>query len=185
MIPSTSYQDAILRPGSSDIGVLFAARQEDLQKFLYRRLAKPVPSGTNYITQALFEGQEPRAPEDVLVRLPSLRQSKWKVTVLQKWVGRVEEVQADRFSAALVDATNSRNPIEQVEFDMREVSESDRSLLAVGATFYWSIGYRHTPGGQVERISSLRFARLPRLSELDVTRMFAEADQLAAFLERD
>ncbi len=129
--------------------------------------------------------QGQRAPrEDILVRLPSLRKSKWRVTVLQGWVGRVEQVMADRFLAVLSDATSSLNPQEQIELDLREVSESDIPLLACGATFYWSIGYRDTPGGQRERISTLRFARHPRLKETDMRPIFSHADGLAAFLEK-
>jgi hypothetical protein len=123
--------------------------------------------------------------EDVLVRLPSLRESKWKVRVLQRWVGCVEHVMADRFIAVLSDATSPHNPPEQVELDLSEVSQSDLSLLAQGATFYWSIGYRDTPGGQRERISTLRFARQPHLSKTEVKRILEEADHLAAFLESD
>lgn len=183
---STSFQNVPLRP-RSEIGALFAvpllsAVQE---RFLVRPLVKARPSlDRNELTQASPQGQHDTR-EDVLVRLPSLRESKQKVIVLQRWVGRVERVEADRFLAVLGDATNSRNPLEQVELDLSEVSESDLPLLACGATFYWSIGYRDTPGGQRERISALRFARQPHLSKTEVSRIFERADHLAAFLESD
>jgi hypothetical protein len=91
---------------------------------------------------------------------------------------------ADRFVAVVNDATNSQNPAEQVEVDLEEVSTSDLPLLAEGATFYWCIGYRDTPGGQRERISTLRFARQPHLSKTVVSktvvdRAFALADRVA------
>jgi hypothetical protein len=105
--------------------------------------------------------------------------------VLQRWVGRVECVDGDRFFAVLDDATDSVCPQEQVELDISEVSTSDLTLLVPGATFYWTIGYRDTPGGQRERISTLRFARHPRLSKTEVSRIFAQADQLAALLDSE
>jgi len=172
----------LVRP-SSEMGVLFPVSQEG---FLIRG---PLPEERfsvhkNESIQASPPDQR-ATREDVLVRLPSLRESKWKVTVLQRWVGRVEHVKADRFLAVIADATNSRNPPEEVEIELSEVSRGDLTLLAPGAAFYWSIGYQDSPGGQRERISALRFARHPRLSETEVNRAFEEADQLAAFLESD
>jgi hypothetical protein len=120
---------------------------------------------------------------DVLLRLPSLKESKWKVTVLQQWVGRVERIERHTFYAVLNDATNSQNPPEEVELEIAEISPSDLSLFIPGATFYWSIGYQDTPGGQRQRVSVLRIARRPRLSDSDVDRVLRQADSLADFLE--
>jgi hypothetical protein len=179
----SSYQDAIARPGDAEISALFPTLSKE---FLFRQpSSKTFPRVTNNAMPASLQGQQPVTHEDVLVRLPSVRDSKWKVRVLQGWVGIVNDVKGDRFSAVLADTTNSRNAPEQVELDLEEVSESDRPLLTEGATFYWSIGYRDTPGGQRERISSLRFARQPRLSENEVNRIFDRADNLAALLESD
>src|SRR6266852_2930584 len=144
MLAGTSVRDPIAALGSAEIGVLFPAFEKE---FLVRQpLIARARFGlnTDEVMKSSPQGQHvPR--EDILVRLPSLRKSKWKVKVLQRWIGQVEQVKSDRFVAILADATSSRNPPEQVELDLEEVSESDRSLLAEGATFYWSIGYRDTP----------------------------------------
>ena len=187
MAASTSFHDAIVRTGAAgpEVEALFPAIQK---RFLVRQPLNAIKAQfccrTNEVQQATSQDQ--RADHaDVLVRLPSLRESKWKITVLQQWIGRVEHVEADRFLAAIADATNVQNPPEQVELDLREVSDSDLALLGDGATFYWSIGYRDTPGGQRERISTLRFARQPHLSGTAVTKIFEQADRSAAFLESD
>ncbi len=132
---------------------------------------------------ASFPDQSVSKSPDILLRLPSLKESKWKVTVLQRWVGRVERVEDVSFLAVLNDVTNSQNPLEEVELDIAEISPSDLSLLVAGAAFYWSIGYQDTPGGQRQRVSVLRFARLPQLNKTDVDRVFEQADRLAASLE--
>lgn len=183
MQPSTCYLDAVAKPGTAEIGVLFPAQREEF--LFFPASSQPPPLKLNKFPQVQLSGQERVSYEDALVRLPSLRVSKWKVIVLQRWVGRVEFVQNETFCAILLDSMNSHNPPEEVELDLREVSESDLPLLAEGATFYWSIGYRDTPGGQRERISTLRFARQPRLTKLDQKQIFEEADCSAAFLERD
>ncbi len=182
MISSTSYRDAITRPGSPELGVLFPALQKE---FLIRQSFTHWPTPErNEPAPASLRGQQ-AATLDVLVRLPSLRESNGKVTVLQRWVGQIERVEASQFIAIISDATNPRNPPEEVELDLAEVSRSDLPLVAEGATFYWSIGYRDTPGGQRERISTLRLARRPRLSLSEVNRIFERADRLAAYLESD
>jgi len=183
MLSSTFGPDAIVRPNSgAEIGILFPTLQE---RFLIREtVTERLPLNGNQITQASSQGQHV-SREDILVRLPSLRESKGKVTVLQRWIGQVVHVKAHQFLAILSDTTNPKNPPEEVELELSEVSESDRSLLTEGATFYWSIGYRDTAGGQRERISTLRLARHPRLSKAYVKPIFEHADRLAALLESD
>jgi hypothetical protein len=182
---STSMQDLIVTPDSVHIGVLFPTRPE---KFMISRpltaAKERISLGTNAYPQASAPDQRV-VHKDLLVRLPSVRESKWKVTVLQRWIGRVEHLKTDRFLAVLTDATNSQNPPEQVELEREEVSKSDLPLLAEGASFYWSIGYRDTPGGQRDRISTLRFARQPHLRKADLERIFERADLSAAVLQRE
>jgi hypothetical protein len=183
MRESTSHHDVIERPGSPEMGVLFPVLSK---KFLVRQPFPELPlKNRNDVAPLSLQGHQRTSHEDLLVRLPSLAESKWKVKVLQAWVGLVEHVGTDRFLATLSDVSNPRNPPEEVELDLSEVSESDGPLLTGGAKFYWSIGYSDTPGGQRERVSSLRFARQPRLSKDQVNRIFEQADRLAAFLESD
>jgi hypothetical protein len=182
MRESTSNHDVIERPESPEMGVLPVLSK----KFIVRQPFPELPlKNRNDVAPLSLQGHQRPNHADLLVRLPSLAESKWRVKVLQAWVGLVEHVGTDRFFATLTDVSNPRNPPEEVELDLSEISESDRPLLTEGAKFYWSIGYCDTPGGQRERVSSLRFARQPRLSQDEVNRIFKEADRLAAFLESD
>lgn len=106
-----------------------------------------------------------------------------KVRALQRWTGRVERVLQDRFVAIIRDITSPENPEEEVELDIQEVSGPDRSMVAPGAIFYWSIVYRDTRGGQRERLAILRFARQPKLSQTDVEDIYSEADRTADLLQ--
>jgi hypothetical protein len=98
-----------------------------------------------------------------------------RFVALQKWEGQVVEVGANSFTAKLTDLTKP-NPNELAEFDLDEVSASDRHLVIPGGVFYWSVGYRDRVSGQRSRESVMRFRRLPRWSPSDR----AEADRRAA-----
>jgi hypothetical protein len=179
----TFFQDdAIVRRTSSDLNAVFSSTAK---KFMIRQR----PPVTTMLLTLNDEGkyslpiQSTGVSEDVLVRLPALRESKGKFLALQRWTGRVERVGTNTFVAVLTDDIDSSNPIEEVEIDICEVSSSDRSLLVDGATFYWTIGYRDSTGGQRDRMSSIRFARQPALSNSAVARAFKEADLIAAQFE--
>lgn len=79
---------------------------------------------------------------------------------LQKWEGYVVENKKDMFIARLIDLT-SEGEEEIAEIPIAEISESDLDLLSVGAVFYWNIAYKDSVSGQRERVSTIRFRRLP------------------------
>src|SRR4051794_4982826 len=122
MLTPTAYRDALIRPDSPEIGVLFPPHRYE---FLIRQLTDRQPSSANTNSETARR-QTLSAPKDVLVKLPSIRHSKWKVTVLQRWVGTIDQVFPDRVSAVIKDSSNPTNPAEQVEFLIDEISESDR-----------------------------------------------------------
>jgi hypothetical protein len=185
---SASLQSLLVgQGGAASVGVLFPAFREE---FVVRRPSIAINArwkhrSNDHTHTGPADQTVIRREEDVLVRLPSMRESKWKVAVLQRWIGRVEEVKNDTFIGVISDATNPSNSPEQVELDFGEVSPGDLGLIVCGASFYWSIGYSTSPGGQRERVSALRFARLPRLSKTETDLIIARADLLTALLEND
>lgn len=78
---------------------------------------------------------------------------------LESWVGRVTEVEADQF-IALVVSDKRNETTETAEFTFDEISDDDRSLVKVGALFYWSIGYQINEFGGRITASTLRFQRI-------------------------
>jgi hypothetical protein len=103
------------------------------------------------------------------------------LTPLQEWEGVVLAVGQAAFSARISDGSGDHAD-EEVELSREEVSEADFTLLTPGAIFYWTIGYRQRlPAGTRERVSRLRFRRLPAWS----TRELAEARDRATQLARE
>jgi len=110
-------------------------------------------------------------------QLGQLLQPQPRFVSLQRWEGYVVELKGDTFIARLADLDRSDAFEEQAEIDIREIREDDRSLLRLGGSFYWTIGYRAAVSGQRERVSIIRFRRLPDFTEEDIARAQAEAEQ--------
>lgn len=104
--------------------------------------------------------------ERPVVRIPPAPRSREtgseRFTLLQKWDGVVLDTDAETFTARLLDS-HGELPSQQATFSRSELSPEEESQIAVGASFVWTIGYRHNPSR--ERISYLYFRRLPPWSE--------------------
>ena len=112
--------------------------------------------------------------------VPPVRESPYTFRLLQQWEGTVTECGEIEFTAELRDLTDPTNYREEAAFDLDEVSPDDRPLLELGAVFRWSIGYRTSAAGQRERVSQLRFVRIPgwrRSAIADVEQRAAELQQ--------
>ena len=100
---------------------------------------------------------------------------------LQKWEGAVLEIKKDSFIARLIDLTKE-SPDETAEMPLEEVSEDDRDLLKEGAVFYWNIGYLNKTCGQRERVSLIRFSRLPSWSKDEIDAAKCETERIKKLL---
>jgi hypothetical protein len=118
-------------------------------------------------------------PDEPLTLEPQAEQrtTPARFDVLQKWEGIVLGINREVFSARLIDATGNR-PDQEAEIYVEEVSPRDRKRLTIGAVFYWYVGYRDDLTGDRERASRIRFRRLPPLTQAEVARAKADADQL-------
>jgi hypothetical protein len=93
----------------------------------------------------------------------------------QRWIGHVENINEDSFTAKLTDLSNPTT-YEMGEFDFDEVSPEDKELLTIGAAFYWSLG-RANSYGQIEKKSILRFQRVRTWTEDDYDRILDRAEE--------
>lgn len=90
--------------------------------------------------------------------------------ILQQWEGTVVQSSEDTFVALLIDKTGAKPDEEEVEIELNELSADDKSLVKPGASFYWSIGYEDAPGVPRQRVSRIRFRRLPGWTRREVDR---------------
>jgi hypothetical protein len=146
------------------------------------RLDPIVTAGSTTATTTMTAGPENREewasalpqaraiPRSPVVRVPHPATPAHHFNVLQQWEGTVLDTSDREFSASLRDLT-AQLPEEVATFDVAEVSEDDRSLLAPGAVFYWALGYETSATGQRSRVSRIRFRRLPRWTRRDLAKL--------------
>ena len=119
------------------------------------------PTGSATITaQGKASEFQPRSLEIVpLVRLKTSASPPRRFRILQRWEGIVTGISEDTVWADLTDMTDASNPQEVVSFSLDDISEADRTILAEGSSFYWSLGYETSEGGQIKRVSEIRLRR--------------------------
>jgi hypothetical protein len=125
------------------------------------------------------EPEETMAREPDFLRIPrlvpALESEPIRFTLLQKWEGVVIEVDKESFTSRLIDS-HGELPPQQATFCNSELSPEEEDQIAVGASFVWTIGYRHI-GATRHRDSTIYFRRLPswNVDELDVAQRKAES----------
>lgn len=114
--------------------------------------------------------------------LPSIRAVNSHLSsfrMLQQWEGKVVTVSKDIFVAIISNRTNPENPQEEVEIELSEISQDDISLVKPGSFFYWAVGYEDAPGIPRQRVSRIRFRRLPGWTTQEIKRAKQRASKLA------
>lgn len=120
---------------------------------------------------------------DPLIVLPDRPQPREYFKTLEKWRGRVLEVNGSTFRALLSPVTGAELE-KEAEIRTNEIDDEDRHLLRNGAAFYWSVGYLDRPSGRI-RASVLRFSRIPPLSSRDIARAKKRAKEYEDFFKSD
>jgi hypothetical protein len=149
---------------------------------IMREITAPraIPSGTQ-TNESESLGTQPTKPVDVgrtLIRLPEGSLPREQVRVLQQWECVVTDVDEASFFAELQDLGDPSCPIEIVQIPLDEVPREDHDLLECGSVFYWSIGFETSPGGQLKRVSEIRFRRTPRWTKRAIENVERQAEEL-------
>ncbi|MEQ1850482.1 MAG: hypothetical protein ABMA01_02710 [Chthoniobacteraceae bacterium] len=100
-----------------------------------------------------------------------------RFTLLQKWEGVVLDTDAKTFTARLLDSHDELPP-QQATFSRSELSPEEETQIAVGASFVWTIGYRHI-GATRHRDSTIYFRRLPPWSEDEIKSARVRAENVS------
>ncbi len=96
--------------------------------------------------------------------------------LLKKYEGFVTARNEESFSARLFE-NNNDYPAVEAEFDLEEVSETDRERIVEGAPLVWTIGYAYE-GSTLKRESLIYLRRLPAWSDKELEKGRTAADDL-------
>ena len=130
-----------------------------------------VPKNSPWEEEGPVEEASNRAPaEGPVVIFPKPVFSLSRSELLQQWEGTVVEIDSHWMKVTLHSLTEFASTEEQATIELDEVPDADRSLVEVGAVFYWSISYRVEPQGQKTLTSNVRFRRLPAWTSTEVER---------------
>lgn len=102
--------------------------------------------------------------------------------LIQLWEGYVISVAYDKVYCRLIDKTEDTNPEEEVAIPLEEFEPTERDLAKPGAVFYWSIRYADYGRGR-EKISVIRFRRLPPIAKSIIERSKQQAKNLEEFFK--
>jgi hypothetical protein len=124
--------------------------------------------------------QQESAPLDSEVKGPQIHPSRETSSesfgLLRKYDGVILKREGDTFWARLTENPNDFPPIE-AEFDITELSESDRPAAIEGAPIVWTIGYAVDRGTR-RRQSILYVRRLLPVSSKELRRSKEEVEDL-------
>lgn len=152
-----------------------AYREAPLFRSALRAKEGATPSASNNISSDLFTRRTlqvvPKAREIAFTR---------SFQMLQQWTGQVKQVTTDSFVAIISDTTNPNKPDEEVELELEEVAPDDMRLVRPGSLFYWAVGYEDGIGVPRQRVSRIRFRRLPGITSRDIARARDTAKRLDA-----
>lgn len=118
-----------------------------------------------------------RVPQTKVIR----SQTDQRYILLKKYEGFVTGRSEDSFSARLFE-NNSDYPVVEAEFDLEELSETDRELAVEGAPMVWTIGYAYE-GSTRKRESLIYLRRLPAWSDEELEKSRAIADDLTRAIQ--
>lgn len=104
------------------------------------------------------------------------------VTGLDKWEGKILEIDGDTFTAELYSIGSEGMPI-TADFDL-ELLGSDAANVVPGDVFYLLVRTVKGPGRRPARTESLRLRRLGRITPEEIQAVYARADALMEHLEQ-
>jgi hypothetical protein len=120
----------------------------------------------------------------VEVKIPRVKQvggqPKERYILLKKYQGFVCSRGETCFIARLFENA-SEYPVIEAEFDLEELSETDRELAVEGAALVWTIGYHEN--GPRKRESLIYIRRRPGWTEKEAQQAEAEAETLTSDID--
>jgi hypothetical protein len=132
-------------------------------------------------TGAALDAEAMQSAYATVTQLNYKARSLSRADVRGRWIGTVQRIVPGGFIAVLENQDEPLGPSELAEFDNDSVTEGDQALLATGAVFYFSVGYRTDAKGTRTSFSEVRFRRLPVWTPAEIRSLRVTDDVDALF----
>ncbi len=142
-----------------------------------RRLLTSLPGPAEADNKSSLPARKARTPETKFLR----SRSDQRYILLKKYEGFVTARSDHSFSARLFESM-SDYPVVEAEFELEELSESDRELATEGAPMIWTIGYAYD-GSTRKRESLIYLRRLPAWSDKELEQGRQATEDLARAIQ--
>ncbi|HEX4119985.1 MAG TPA: hypothetical protein VH619_05095 [Verrucomicrobiae bacterium] len=154
-------------------------------RFLFKEAVTHDPSSSK--SPLLFHGGQVSSEPGTMggrpieVKIPRVKQfggqPKERYILLKKYQGFVCSQGETTFTARLFENA-SEHPVIEAEFDLEELSETDRELAVEGAALVWTIGYHEN--GPRKRESLIYIRRRPGWTEEESKEAKADTEALTS-----
>jgi hypothetical protein len=175
-----------IAPPSEQVGTRFflfpheVGHPHEAGHVVVREESEAVPEAKTAPSGARTSGEGTASSHRETMRMPRARRlsppSPDRYILLKKYEGFVTSRTEDSFTARLAE-NQSDYPVIEAEFDLEELSESDRELAVEGAALVWTIGYRYD-GSTRKRESAIYLRRLPRWTDKEIAQAQRAAEEL-------
>jgi hypothetical protein len=103
---------------------------------------------------------------------------------IQEWEGYVVKVEDGIVFAELIDlVTDQTRPSTIAEIPIEEFPDEEEKYILAGAAFRWAIGFYRRRSGQQDRVSRIRFRKMPLYLRSDYSSVKKNADKLVKFFK--
>lgn len=153
-VPARSADTELQRGASSPERVL--------ESFLPEPASVDAASGTSRTPNGHVSSYHPAlGPRGAMSRAAD-----YPVNVRERWDGFVAEIYEDRSFRVEVKRAGGQDDLAVItEFELDEVSSSERSLVRAGAPLFLIVSRQRLPRGNVRTMSSIRFRRVAAWKE--------------------
>jgi hypothetical protein len=103
---------------------------------------------------------------------------------IQEWEGYVVKVEDGIVFAELIDlVTDQTRPSTIAEIPIEEFSDEEEKYILAGAAFRWAIGFYRRRSGQQDRVSRIRFRKMPLYLRSRYSSINKNADKIVEFFQ--
>jgi len=156
-----------------------AVKESYLGKRAASNFSKMIKDKSNSLSSETVALNQKFNPESIKVISVDSKEQKQAINhslIIEKWEGCIKEVRDNFFIAHLYKQGACEAEIIEGEFDINDIPEDERHLVAEGVIFYWGIRKAVTNSGNISNPDYLYIRRMPSWKNFDINKGSSKVD---------